>query len=43
MEELNGETKPLSDWCTIYGLKYKRVYQQVRRDGKKLADLIKNK
>lgn len=39
--EFNGEKKPLSDWCDIYGLKYKRAYQQIKRDGKILSDLIK--
>lgn len=29
---VGGETKPLADWCEIFGQPYKRVWQRIQRD-----------
>lgn len=29
--EMDGETRPLTEWCRIYGVKYRTVWQRIKK------------
>ncbi len=44
--EFNGEKKPLSEWCEIYNLPWRRIYERMRKGWtieKALTEPIRNK